>query len=60
MTRDERLAALTQTVELLASMHRDNEELFRRFQEESEKRFERSDKRMSEVMEAINQLGRIR
>ena len=55
----ERHEALTQTVELLAGMHRDNEELFRRFQEESDKRFERADKRMGEVMETINQLGRI-
>jgi hypothetical protein len=48
VTIDERLEALTQTVEIIAGMQRDNE-----------RRFAETDRRMAQVLEAITQLGRI-
>jgi hypothetical protein len=45
MTIDERLEALTQTVELLAAMHRDNEKRF----SDNEKRFSDNETRFSQV-----------
>jgi hypothetical protein len=48
VTIDERLEALTQTVEIIAGMQRDNE-----------RRFAETDRRMAQVLEAITQLGHI-
>lgn len=52
MTIDERLEALTQTVELTAAMHRDNERAY-------EERSRATDQRLREIMESINALARI-
>ncbi len=73
MTIDERLEALTQSVELLAAMHRDSERSAaerERSAAERERaaaarertaaeRETRLDRRLAEIMEAINTLGRI-
>ncbi len=80
MTIDERLEALTQSVELLAAMHRDSErsaaERERSTAERERSAAEREraaaarertaaeretrlDRRLAEIMEAINTLGRI-
>jgi hypothetical protein len=45
---DERLEALTQTVEIIAAMQKDNE-----------RRFAETDKRLGQVLQAITQLGNI-
>ena len=52
MTLDERIEALVQSVELMAAMHRD-------YERANEERSARLDKRMAEIMESINTLGRI-
>ena len=52
MTLDERIEALVQSVELMAGMHRD-------YERAAEERSTRLDKRMAEIMESINTLGRI-
>jgi hypothetical protein len=54
-TIDERLDGLTQTLEIIAAMQRDNE---RRF-ENNEKRFAESGKRFAEIAESIRGLVRI-
>jgi hypothetical protein len=51
-TIDERLEGLTETIEIIAAMQRDNE---RRFQE-NEKRFAANEKRTGEIMEGIARL----
>ena len=51
-TIDERLDGLTQTVEIIAAMQRDNEKRF----EENEKRFAANERRTSEIMEGIARL----
>ena len=48
MNIDERLEALTQTVEIIAAMQKDNE-----------RRFAETDKRLGQVLQAITQLGNI-
>jgi hypothetical protein len=52
MTIDERLEALTHSVELLAAMQRDHER-------QAAERNVRLDRRLAEIMESINTLGRI-
>jgi septal ring factor EnvC (AmiA/AmiB activator) len=51
MNIDERIAALTQSVELLASLHKDNEEKF-------EKRMAAIDQRMAATDKQIKRLGK--
>ena len=59
MTIDERLEALTHTVELLARMHIDNDrEYHERFQR-TEERFARNEDRLAQLMDTMNRLGRI-
>jgi predicted ribosome quality control (RQC) complex YloA/Tae2 family protein len=63
MNLDERLAALTDTVELLAAFHRDNEKRFEQNEkraeqnekraEQKEKRAEENEKRLERLMQAI-------
>ena len=52
MTIDERIEALPQSVELLATIQRDNERA-------NAERWAETDRRMREIMESINTLGRI-
>ena len=52
MTIDERLEALTHTVELLAQMHLDRDR-------EYQLRFQRNEERLRQLMDAMNRLGRI-
>ena len=66
MNIDERLEALTQTVELIASLHKDNEERFREYAQATEARFsklaqavERNEERAGQLMDTMNRLGRI-
>ena len=59
MTIDERLEALVQSLRLRAQMHRDHEVLHAADLAASEKRMAELDKRMGEVMEAINRLARV-
>ena len=73
MTIDERLEALTHTVELLAQMHMDaskeyeerfraNEERFRANEERfraNEERFRANEVRLAQLMDTMNRLGRI-
>ena len=69
MTLDERIEALTQTVELLASMQKDNETRFARvdsLQSDNEKRFEqlasaaeKNEGRIGQLMDTMNRVGRI-
>jgi hypothetical protein len=58
MNIDARLEALTQTVELLASLHRDNEKAMAAMQHDAEKRMERLDLHMREFTEQIKTLGK--
>ena len=69
MTIEERLEvltarheALTQTVEIIAGMQKENERRFaeneRRFAE-TDRRFAETDRRLGQVLEAITQLGHI-
>lgn len=59
MNLDERLEALTHSVELLAQMHLDNdrryEERFRRYEE----RFQRIETRFEKTLSAIEKLAQI-
>jgi hypothetical protein len=57
MTIDERLEALAQTVELLASMHKDNEKAWRDREVRMEKRDVRIDQLHAEMMIAIARLA---
>ena len=54
MNIDERLMALTQTVELLASFHKDNEKRMERFESQME-RFESQMERFAQEMEQFAQ-----
>ena len=59
MTIDERLEALTHSVELLAQMHLDRDREYQvRFQR-NEERFQRNEERLRQLMDAMNRLGRI-
>ena len=54
MTIDERLEALTQTVELLAAMHRDSEKRFEQFErnfEQSQRKFEQKSEQFEQKFE---------
>ena len=48
----ERHEALTQTVELILRMQRDNEERF-------QQRFQKNEERLAQLMDTMNRLGRI-
>jgi hypothetical protein len=59
---DDGHGALTQSVEILASMHRWNEQRFARSEERLaryEERFARSEERLGKAMDAMNRLARI-
>ena len=55
MTLDERIGALTKSVELLASMHRDTETRFTQLATAAEK----NEQRTGQLMETMNKVGRI-
>ena len=55
MTLDERIEALTQSVELLASMHKDTETRFAQLATAAE----RNEQRTGQLMETMNRVGRI-
>ena len=55
MTLDERIEALTQSVELLASMHKDTETRFTQLAMAAEK----NEQRTGQLMETMNRVGRI-
>ena len=69
MTLDERIEALTQSVEMLASMHKDTEKRFDELASTSAKadsRFEQlataaaqNEKRSAQLMDTMNRVGRI-
>ena len=59
MSIEQKLEALTQTVELLARMHLDNEKLFREHQAEYRDRSIRTDERMAHLMDAMTRLANI-
>jgi hypothetical protein len=59
MTIDERLEALTHSVELLAAMQRDHEQQAAEWQRQAAERNVRLDRRLAEIKESINTLGRI-
>ncbi len=59
MTLDERLEALTQSVELLAAMHRDNETRYAEMFKRSDERAAILEQRTIELMDTMNRLGRI-
>jgi hypothetical protein len=52
MSLDERLEALTHSVELLAQMHQDNERKY-------EERFNKYDERFNKILDAIEKLAQI-
>jgi DNA-binding SARP family transcriptional activator len=55
VTLDERIEALTQSVELLASMHKDTETRFTQLAMAAEK----NEQRTGQLMETMNRVGRI-
>ena len=55
MTLDERIEALTQSVELLASIHKDTEARFTQLATAAEK----NEQRTGQLMETMNKVGRI-
>jgi DNA-binding SARP family transcriptional activator len=55
VTLDERIEALTQSVELLASMHKDTETRFAQLATAAE----RNEQRTGQLMETMNRVGRI-
>lgn len=55
MTLDERIEALTQSVELLASMHKDTETRFGQLASAAEK----NEQRTGQLMDTMNRVGRI-
>jgi hypothetical protein len=59
MDIEQKLEALTQTVELLARMHLGNETLFREHQAEYRERSLRTDERLAQLMETMNRLANI-
>jgi DNA repair ATPase RecN len=63
---DERLEVLTQTVEFMASLHKDCEQRFQEYAQATEVRFsklaqavERNEERAGQLMDTMNRLGRI-
>jgi len=59
MSLEERVEALTQSVELLAAMHRDYERAAAERAAEADRRAAETDRRLREMIDAINTLGRI-
>lgn len=59
MNIDERIGALTQSVELLAFIHRDSEKRFEAFMAESQKRTDVLEKHAITFMDTVNRIGRI-
>lgn len=57
MTLDERLEALTQSVELLATMHKDLEQQTAQRFVETAQQFSETARRFSETLEFINRLA---
>ncbi len=55
----ERHEALTQTVELIAAMQKDNDQHAAQRSAEIDRRFAETDRRLGQVLEAITQLGHI-
>lgn len=56
---EQRIEALVQSVELMAGMQRDSDRAATERDRAAEERSARLDKRMAEIMESINTLGRI-
>ena len=52
---EERLGRITQAIEVIAGMQRENEARFR----ENEERFRKNEERLAQLMETHNRLGRI-
>jgi protein involved in temperature-dependent protein secretion len=59
MTIDERLEALTQSVELLSRMHQDNEKRATEAAQANEKAVQANEKRFAMLMDTMNRVGRI-
>jgi hypothetical protein len=59
MTIDERLEALTQTVELQAAMHKDHEAHFAARQEQIDQRFNQVARNFEVVLDSIKRLENI-
>jgi hypothetical protein len=59
VTIDERLEALTHTVELLAQMHLNRDREYQVRFERNEERFQRNEERLAQLMDTMNRLGRI-
>lgn len=59
MTIDERLEALTQSVELMAHMQRANEKLQQENEKRYAERFNRNEERLGQLMDTMNRLGNI-
>jgi hypothetical protein len=59
MSLDDRLEALTQTVELMAAMQRDNERRFQKQFEQHEQLFGEVALRLREISDSIDSLARI-
>ena len=59
MTLDERIEALTHTVELLAQMHLDNERKFEERFAKFEERFGKYDERLAKVVDVVERLAAI-
>ena len=59
MTIDERLEALTQSVELLSRMHQDNEKRATEAVQANEKAVQANERRFAMLMDTMNRLGRI-
>jgi ABC-type transporter Mla subunit MlaD len=55
VTIDERLEALTQSVELMAPLHRDNEQRVAQLVDS----MNRNEQRVGQVMDTMNRMGRI-
>jgi hypothetical protein len=59
MTIDERLEALTQSVELMAHMQRESEKLQQENEKRYAERFNRNEERLGQLMDTMNRLGNI-
>jgi hypothetical protein len=59
MSIDERLEALSQGVDLLEALHRDNEKAILELRREMEARFSTNETRLVQLMDAVNRLSRI-
>ena len=55
----ERHEALTQSLELLAGMQRDNERRHAELTEETNRRFEETNRQIADVLQFINQLAHV-